>query len=151
MRGMTLCCLAAGLLLASALLLASGCSKAGPTVTGTVLVDGKPLEKGSITFVPIDDKAEVASGRGPGGGGTIKRGKYQVDKGLTPGKYRVEIQGTRKGSGKIPNPLAPGDQVHEEVAVVPPEYNKKSILIREILPGSNPPIDFDLEGIKKRH
>jgi len=144
MRGMTLRCLATGLLLAS------GCSNAVPTVTGTVRVDGEPLEKGSIRFVPVDDQGEVASGRGPGGGGTIKGGKYQVDQGLTPGKYRVEIQGTKEGSKQINNPLIPAELAREEVAVVPPKYNKKSILIEEVRAGSNP-IDFDLEGIKKRH
>ena len=142
MRRTVLCCLAAGILLAW------GCSNAGPTVTGTVRVDGEPLEKGSITFVPVDDKGQVASGRGPDAGSPIKGGKYQVARDLTPGKYRVEIQGTRKGTKKVPDPVIADRLVYEEVAVVPPEYNKNSNLIREVRAGPNP-IDFDLKGIKK--
>src|SRR5437016_793615 len=72
-----------------------GGSRSGSTVTGIIHVDGEPLTKGSISFVPVDDQGHVAEGRGPGGGTIIKDGKYQIDQGLTTvGRYRVEIQGT---------------------------------------------------------
>jgi hypothetical protein len=142
MRTMTLGCLTASVLL-------FGCSKPEPTVTGTIRVDGEPLARGSISFVPLDDKGAVADDRGPGGGGTIAEGKYRVEKGLTVGSYRVEIQGTRKIPGKPRrNPIIPSSLVDDEVAVVPSKYNTKSTLIVEVHAGAQT-IDFPLEGIKK--
>jgi hypothetical protein len=39
--------------------------------------------------------------------------------------------------------------VNEEVSVIPPEYNTKSILIEEVKPGANV-LDFDLKGAAAR-
>jgi hypothetical protein len=144
MRGMNLCCLAAGLLLLS------GCSPSEPTVTGVVQVDGELLANGSIRFVPVDGKGAVAGDHGPGGGATIREGKYRIEKGLTVGRYRVEIQATRRIPGKpILDPVFRDELLDDEVPVVPPQYNKKSTLIREVKAGSQE-IDFpDLKGIKK--
>jgi hypothetical protein len=127
-----------------------GRSPSGSTVTGIINVDGEPLTKGSITFVPVDDQGNIAEGRGTGSGTIIKDGKYQIDQGLTTvGRYRVEIQGTRTIPGKkILDPVMPYRFIDAEVAVVPPEYNKKSTLIKEVVVGPNQ-IDFELKGIKK--
>jgi hypothetical protein len=112
-------------------------------------VDGEPLARGSISFAPVDDKGAIADGRGPGGGATIAEGKYRIEKGLTVGRYRVTIQGTRKTGKPILDPTVGVERVEEEVAVVPAKYNKESILIREVRAGANT-INFeDLEGIKK--
>ena len=56
---------------------ARGCGTSAPTVTGTVTVDGHPLENGSITFFPIE--------KTPGGtsGAAINQGKFEVSIGLT--------------------------------------------------------------------
>jgi hypothetical protein len=132
---------AVGLLTLSGLLLVFGWSKSGPTVAGVVKVDGEPLAKGSISFVSVD-------GRGPGGGDIIKEGRYRIEKGLTVGKYRVEIQGTRRTQKKVADTLVPADQVLEEAAVVPLEFNRNSTLFKEVRAGHNP-IDFELPGIKK--
>jgi hypothetical protein len=136
------------LLLAVFLLGFCGCQPA-PSVTGTINVDGQPLARGSIDFVPVDDKGAIADGRGTGGGATIQEGTYQIDKGLTPGRYRVEIQAIRKTTRKVLNPLLPAEYIDEEVAVVPPKYNEQSSLFRELSAGSNQ-IDFDLEGIRAK-
>lgn len=130
--------------LAAALLACCGCAPAQPTVTGTVRVDGELLEKGSITFTPIGSDGAIADGRGPGGGAAIHIGKYSVTEGLTAGRYRVEIQGVRKASGdkKMLNPVA-ADLIPLEVSAVPPEFNRNSTLVREVVPGPNP-MDFIL-------
>jgi hypothetical protein len=142
--------LAVGLLLLAGLLVVFGGMKSGPTVTGIVKVDGDPLAKGSIAFVPVDDKGAIASGRGRSSGATIEEGTYRIDKDLRVGRYRVEIQGIHKTTKKVPNPLIPDELVFEEVAVVPPKYNRDSILFREVSAGSNQ-IDFlDLEGIRDK-
>jgi hypothetical protein len=96
----------------------------------------------------MDDKGAVARDRGPGGGSPIAEGKYQIAKGLTIGRYRVEIQGTRKTGKKIRDPIFRSDLVDEEVDVVPEKYYKNSILIKEVHAGAQT-IDFPLEGIKK--
>jgi hypothetical protein len=134
--------------LAVSLLSLGGCEPA-PSVTGTIMVDGEPLARGSIDFVPVDDKGAIADRRGTGGGATIEEGTYRIEKGLTPGRYRVEIQGIRETARKVLNPLLPAEYVHEEVAVVPPKYNEQSILFREVSAGSNS-IDFDLEGVRAK-
>ena len=114
--------------------------EAEPTVTGTVRLDNAPLTTGSIAWIPIEGTP------GPGGGGGISGGgKYEIKRGLRPGKYRVEIRSTRTLSRKVLNPTIPSELVDEEVSVIPEQYNARSSLIREVGPGSKV-FDFDLKG-----
>jgi hypothetical protein len=138
MKRMTFGCLIA------TLFFLSGCSKSEHPVRGVVQVDGEPLAKGSISFVPVD-------GEGTVGGSPIREGQYSIDKGLPVGSYRVAIRGTRKVPGrKVINPLIPNEFMDDEVEVIPPEYNEKSTLIREVRVGANT-FDFvDLKGIKSK-
>ena len=134
---------AGGLLVLGPVALALGfLRKAEPTVTGTVRLDNEPLPAGSIAWIPIEGTP------GPGGGGGINnKGKYEVQRGLRPGKYRVEIRSTRTLPGrKVLNPTIPSELVDEEVAVIPEQFNTRSGLIREVGPGSNV-FDFDLKGV----
>jgi hypothetical protein len=116
--------------------------EAEPTVTGTVRLDNEPLRKGSIAWIPIEGTP------GPGGGGEINNeGKYEIKRGLRPGRYRVEIRSTRTLPGRrVMNPTVPADVVDEEVSVIPGRYNSSGGLIREVGPGSNV-WDFDLAGV----
>lgn len=62
-----------------------GCSSRndnGVTVRGNVTLDGKPLESGIITFLPIDGKGRSASA-------TIVDGKYVTL--VAPGEKKVSI------------------------------------------------------------
>jgi hypothetical protein len=113
-----------------------------PTVTGTVRLDNEPLPRGSIAWIPIEGTP------GPGGGGEINaEGKYEIKRGLRPGKYRVEIRSTRTLPGrKVLNPTIPTERVDEEVSVIPERYNNRSSLFREVGPGSNV-FHFDLNGV----
>jgi hypothetical protein len=112
-----------------------------PTVTGTVRLDGQLLPKGSIALEPIDGTP------GPGGGGGIdKEGRYEIKRGLQPGKYRVQIRSTTTINRQVRNPTIPSELVDEEVSVIPEQYNTKSSLIREVGPGSNV-LNFDLKGV----
>ena len=53
-----------------------------PSVTGTVRLNGEALATGSIAWIPIEGTP------GPGGGGGISgEGKYEIKRGLRPGKY----------------------------------------------------------------
>jgi hypothetical protein len=116
---------------------------------GVVRVDGELLARGSISFIPVDDKGAIAGDRGPGGGANIEDGKYRIEEGLKAGLYRVEIQGTKKTGNKVRNPVIPSSLVDEEVPVVPRKYNSDSELTRQLKAGVNP-CDFKLEGIQKR-
>lgn len=118
--------------------------EAEPTVTGTVRLDNEPLATGSIAWIPIEGTP------GPGGGGGVNNeGKYEIKRGLRPGRYRVEIRSTRTLPRKVLNPTIPAELVDEEVSVIPERYNTRSSLIREVAPGSNV-VHFDLEGVAAR-
>jgi hypothetical protein len=115
-----------------------------PTVTGTVRLDNKPLPTGSIAWIPIEGTP------GPGGGGGINNeGKFAINRGLRPGRYRVEIRSTITINRPVRNPTIPSELVDEEVSVIPEHYNAQSTLIREVGPGSNV-WNFDLEGVAPR-
>jgi hypothetical protein len=115
-----------------------------PTATGTVRLDKKPLPTGSIAWIPIEGTP------GPGGGGGINNeGKYEIKRGLRPGRYRVEIRSTRTLPRKVLNPTIPSELVDEEVSVIPEQYNARSSLVREVGPGSNV-LNFDLQGVAAR-
>jgi hypothetical protein len=95
--------LRSGLLLAA--LLAGGCGWLDPTdrqaISGSVTLDGQPLEDGAILF-------ETPSAGEPGRivGTTIRRGSFTIprDQGPNPGVYRVRIY----SSSGMPAPPAAG-------------------------------------------
>jgi hypothetical protein len=125
--------------------LACGCSGSSPQrapVSGTVKVDGRPLERGVITFIPVEGT------QGPGAGGEITDGEFALDQaaGAVVGTNRIEIRGFRKTGRKI-NVM--GSTIDEEIQAVPAEYNDKSTLTRPINDGANG-LDFDLPGISKK-
>jgi hypothetical protein len=131
-------------ILAVLVLLALGCSDGlqRAPVRGRVLVDGKPLERGVINFLPVKGTT------GPGAGGEIRNGKYALDarRGPMVGTNRVEIRGFRK-TGRQKTVM--GSPVDEEIQAVPPEFNDQSDLIREIKAGQNT-LDFDLPSLKEQ-
>ena len=109
-------------LVISMVLIGCGKSKGPPTavVSGKVSLDGAPLEKGVINFVPTD-------GKGTTEGGKIVKGAYSVTVGL--GDKRVEIRspkvvGQRDAYPGDPN--SPKMDITEEV--VPSRYNSRSEL-----------------------
>jgi hypothetical protein len=131
---------AAGLLLLIGAVLVYAGIPSKPTVAGIVRLDGQPMLTGRINFIPLPGTA------GPDAGATIEEGKYRVEKGLTVGEYRVEIQGTRQTNKKVQPPF-PGDPVWDEVPNVAAEYNEKSKLTHRVHAGANTR-DFEVEGIK---
>jgi hypothetical protein len=117
--------------LAAALsLLLAGCSDSQTAaVTGTVRVDGQPLEKGSISFVPADGKGVTA-------GGEIIDGKYNVSK-VSPGTMLVQIHYPKVAGKKklYDTPDSPTRDVFREV--LPLKYNDRTELRLEVQPGNN--------------
>jgi len=127
--------------LALALLVLAGCSGRKAEVLGTVTLNGEPIAEGSINFIPIEGTT------GPGAGAVIRDGQYHItpDKGVTPGKNRVEIRAFRTTGRQVRDLAGPGGGVRQErVPAFPPEYNDQSTLVREVERGKNT-INFEVQ------
>ena len=102
-----------------------GCGDRDPlgrkAISGTVEVDGKPVEQGSVSFEPVQGTTSS--------GGPIVAGKFSIERsmGLPIGKYRVVINAPVPGTGGKVDPTAlPGDPVAIPEELIPPEWNLKS-------------------------
>jgi hypothetical protein len=122
--------------LAAIAVLLAGCSNnKTAVVAGTVRVDGEPLEKGSISFVPVDGKGVTA-------GGEIVDGKYTVAK-ASPGTVEVQIRYPKVvGQKKLYDTAdSPTRDVFREA--LPAKYNDRTELRLEVQAGKNEK-DWDL-------
>ena len=116
-------------------LLISGCSASNEnTVTGIVAIDGKPAERGSITFFPVDGQSRTT-------GTKIEGGKYTAN--VPAGMQRIEIHVPKVvGRKKLYNaPDSPLEDITDES--LPAKYNTQSELQLEVKPGANQK-DFEL-------
>ena len=104
-------------------------------VHGTVRVAGKPAPRVQIVFEPLakDRPRAVAS--------TNKDGFYRLGRqgpgrnsGAAAGRYTVQLLSDNDG----------GDAV-----VIPPEFNVKSTLVFEVIPGKTNVLDIDVPGISE--
>jgi hypothetical protein len=131
-------------LLFGALALAAlgGCGAADPRqeISGAVKLKGQPVEDGVINFAPLD-------GQQTGDGAQIVKGYYRIpkDKGLLPGKYRVAIYAGdgRSGVGDA-SPDSPFAGTKPGKERVPPDYNEKSKVVKEVTNGGPNQFDFDI-------
>jgi hypothetical protein len=115
-----------------------GCGGQGrEALEGTVTLDGKPLEKGYITFRPQPGTAS------PSAGADIADGKFSVASkgGVLPGKFRVEITASRTTDKKIRDRLT-GNMVSLEEQYIPAKYNNASKLEAEIGASGRQRLDF---------
>lgn len=86
-----------------AVALFTGCFGDGKVpVSGTVSVNGIPVDQGTIRFAPVD-------GIGPTDGAAISGGSYSVE--LTPGSKNVHIEGHKKVGEEKQNPDDPSSPV----------------------------------------
>jgi hypothetical protein len=96
-------------------------------VSGTVKWQGKPLNQGSINFLPEDPAL------GTSGGALIKDGQYSIsaNQGLLPGRYKVTISSAdpKKAVDPDADPGAPGPVYKDRVQ---PKYNIKTILTADV-------------------
>src|SRR5689334_25301192 len=115
--------------LAAALLLAClvvGCGRDYPgerryPLSGTVLVDGRPIDVGTISFIPTDHTAQRVSG------GPVSDGAYSVEEawGANGGEYRIEIHWNKLTGRKVRDPMT-DDMVDERKEALPKRYHKDS-------------------------
>jgi len=125
-----------GFLAATCLLLAAGCGGAPRgAVNGKVTLDGKPVDGGTISFIP-----ETAE-QGKPAWTDIVAGEYLLDASSGPavGPNRVEIRWLRKTGRKSPY----DPHLDEMREAVPDRYNTSSTLEEDVKPGKNV-FDFEL-------
>lgn len=135
------------------LLAATGCGPKGPVqvpVTGTVTLDGQPIAKAAVMFLP-ESSGQPANGlTDPEGRFTL--GIQKKGDGAFEGKYRVavilnEVQGfVADGKNKdVSGGIAPGGL--KTKWIVPQKYSetKTSGLAAEVKRGMEP-LRFDLTG-----
>ncbi|MHB0957176.1 MAG: carboxypeptidase-like regulatory domain-containing protein [Pirellulaceae bacterium] len=84
------------LLLAPALIALSGCGGSGQVpVTGTVTLDGAPLEGAAVFFVPVVDDTQPQSKQTRANGQTDASGNFTLGTvagpGAVPGSYKVGV------------------------------------------------------------
>ncbi len=133
-----------------------GCGEKGPRlapVSGTVTLDGKPLAKVIVTFVPVEGGVSSS-------GVTDESGSYSLACSLGPGavvgKHRVYVQSQAPSASaevKIPDEDDPGYQpdpyaslrAPQFVEKIPARYNKDSQLTQDVQPGTNR-IDLELQS-----
>jgi hypothetical protein len=132
-----------GLALAS-LCFVAGCSRAYDgdrryPLSGTVSVDGEPMEAGAISFIPGETDQRVS-------GGPITGGVYSVEEafGANGGPYRVEIHWYRKTGRMLRNPDT-GELYEERSEGLPDKYHKDSELTVDVSPDKTK-FDFDLKS-----
>lgn len=123
-----------------ALVIVSGCGS-GENIrplSGSVTLQGKPLERGIITLYP--------KGLGSTVGCEIIDGKYSLDdvSGATPGKYRVEINAFRP-TGKTEFDVDQQKKVSIEEQYLPKQYNTNSTLEADVTADGENVFDYDLQ------
>jgi hypothetical protein len=68
----------------------TGCGNRPSKVTGTVTLDGTPVEGAHVTFSPVDGKGRSASG-GTSSGGKFELTTFKENDGALPGEYKVTV------------------------------------------------------------
>jgi hypothetical protein len=123
------------LLLAASIL--CGCGDGGRprvSITGSISVNGVPLEAGMIVFRPLE------SGAGSGGSAEVTDGRYRLDN-VPIGPTVFTFSGTRLTGKSIPGPG--GQPEPERVNVIPRKVLNQG-LERKVEDDSTQ--DFSLEG-----
>jgi hypothetical protein len=117
-----------------------GCGPSDPreAVSGTVTLDGKPLDQGTIEFVP--------TAQGVLSGGVISGGKFDVpaDRGLPPGTYTVRIYSADPPSGATASPDPGGGGYPMAKDRIPPKYNSESNVTAEVTAGGENHFTFEV-------
>jgi hypothetical protein len=119
------------------LLFVVGCGGGGPSlvdVSGTVTMDGKPLDQGEIIFESLD--GSVGPGAGP-----ITDGKYAVK--VPKGSKKVKILSSRAGA-KV-DPVMGSAPLESRIG---PEYNDRTTLKVDIQ-GNQTDVNFQVKELKR--
>jgi hypothetical protein len=119
-------------------IVATGCQQSDlAEVSGRVMLDGKPLREGFVTFYPAADTA------GPEFSGEIVAGEYRVAKPVLPGNYLVQIRSWQKTGRKVKSPI--GDETEEIINIIPKRYRTPSSELSTVLASGPNSANFDLK------
>jgi hypothetical protein len=114
----------------------TGCGGSDLTpVSGTVTVDGQPIQQGSIQFAPVDGKA-------PSEAAAIEGGKFSAS--LHRTKYRVQIYAPKVTKLAKTDEKGPSDATIVE-ELLPPRYNVRSELALDVAELTSD-VRFDLKS-----
>lgn len=108
-------------------------------VSGSVTVDGEPMDLGTISFLPTTSGNRVS-------GGMIEDGKYAIPEaqGANTGSYRVEIRWGKKTGKHSFDPELKLD-VEQRAEGLPAKYHKQSTLTADVSK-ANHAFDFELQS-----
>ncbi len=127
------------------LLAATGCGSGDnlnrQAVSGSITLDGKPLDHGRIRLTPASNEAgtDVST--------DIASGKYAFSRtdGPVPGSYKVEINSIEDPNFQPPAGKMPGEFVIPPAKQnVPDKYNINTSLTTTVQSDQSAPIDFSL-------
>jgi hypothetical protein len=133
-----------GAFLPMLLLLFAGCGSRSDrlAVSGEVTLDGAAVDAGSIHLTSTGNGKLFASGT------MIQNGTFHIpqEKGLPPGKYRVEISSPDTAAPLAVYKGAPGEPALPPTAPerIPPEYNYKSKQTVEVTTDGDNHFKFDI-------
>jgi len=142
--------LASASAVALVLLSLSGCGSSDnlprEAISGSVAIDGKPLDSGLVMFLP--DGADIATQ----GGASLVAGKYSIprDQGLVPGKYKVAVSASDGGAEtQVDNTNnAPGMPPIPRKEIIPKEFSTGTMLTAEVKAGGPNEFNFNLTRSK---
>lgn len=119
-------------------------------VSGSVTLNGKPLQEGVIRFVPIEGTS------GPKTSVSITEGRFSADadQGPVVGKHRIEIQSTDDGGYAMDDEtviqkLRESGIRRIDVVRIPPQYNSHSTLTETV--SAEGPNEFTFELVTGKH
>jgi hypothetical protein len=150
MRSAILILLRSAALAAVCVFFFSGC---GPhtdrmPVSGKVVLDGQPLDGGSIRFASAGAAKMVVSGA------TIQNGEFQIpiEKGLPPATYHVEIYSPDTKAPPVSYASTPGGPKMPPTAPerIPAEYNVNSQKTVAVTADKDNHFDFDIASARAK-
>ncbi len=115
----------------------AGCGPTGPEtydVSGTVALDGEPVESGNIVFRDV-------AGKDKSYGGKVTNGQFSFES--SPGEKKVEITAMREVPGEV-DTSNPGEEAPVLEQYIPEQYNAESTLTVEVTGAEK--FDFDLKS-----
>jgi hypothetical protein len=111
-------------------------------LSGSVTLDGSPLESGNIEFAPLD-AASVSSGA------NIQQGRFDVPElqGVPPGKYRVRIFAAQAaGAPRTPEEAAIPTGHRPGESLVAARFNTASELVAEVTESGRNEFNFEVSS-----
>lgn len=116
----------------------TGCGGSPSTVSGTVTLDGTPVEKGAVKFVRPSGGTPVVA--------VVASGKFETK--LAPGPYKVAVYATKAAGTRTQKSFDGKEMVIELTEeIIPEQYNSKSELTEEVKSGAHT-VTLDLHSKK---